>query len=196
MSKDDFISADIVREFLDYDPMSGALTWKRREQKWFSTSRACARWNSIYAGVLAGSVHSSASGYTKIAIYIFNRPYLAHRLAWMHVYGEMPSGPIDHIDGNATNNRIENMMVSTYRKNAMNMSMNSRNSSGVTGVHWAKNICKWRASCRVKGRLVDLGSFHEEDLDLAAMAVLEFRKENGFSERHGLYRPWYAEERK
>ena len=33
----------------------------------------------------------------------------AHRLAWLFVYGEMPSGKIKHIDKNKANNAIDNL---------------------------------------------------------------------------------------
>lgn len=44
------LTAEIARELLDYDPLSGALTWKKRDRKWFSRSNQWKNWNGRYAG--------------------------------------------------------------------------------------------------------------------------------------------------
>jgi hypothetical protein len=44
---------------------------------------------------------------------------------------------------------------------------------------------KWRAQVRSSGKRHHLGYFDEDDLDRAAMEVMEFRAENGFTARHG-----------
>ena len=44
-----------------------------------------------------------------IIISINHRKYQAHRLAWIYYYGIIPQGIIEHINGNRSDNRIENL---------------------------------------------------------------------------------------
>lgn len=69
-------SRDRLRELLDYDPKTGALTWRAR------THLGSTWWNNRYAGKPAGSL--TAEGY--IAVKIDDRNYLAHRLIWGIIY--------------------------------------------------------------------------------------------------------------
>lgn len=50
---------------------------------------------------------------------INGRTYLVHRLIWLYHYGYMPNWPrvIDHIDGDPTNNRLENLREVTLSQN-------------------------------------------------------------------------------
>ena len=49
-----------------------------------------------------------------IGIFIKGTHYFAHRIIWEMHNGEIPSGMvIDHIDGNRSNNKIENMHFPT-----------------------------------------------------------------------------------
>ncbi len=67
-------SQERLRELFDYDPNTGLLTWKIQRQR-------------IKPGTLAGCIH--AQGYVRV--HIDYRLYPAHRLAWIHTYGENPS---------------------------------------------------------------------------------------------------------
>lgn len=35
--------------------------------------------------------------------------YFEHDLVWLYIYGEMPDAPLEHIDGDKTNNRVANL---------------------------------------------------------------------------------------
>lgn len=52
-------------------------------------------------------------------IRINNKLYLAHRLVFLYHRGYLP-GRIDHIDGNALNNDINNLREATQQENCMN----------------------------------------------------------------------------
>lgn len=41
------ITAEIVREFLNYDQDTGVLTWRPRAEHWFATHNAFATWNTL-----------------------------------------------------------------------------------------------------------------------------------------------------
>lgn len=86
-------------------------------------------------------------------------PYLNHRLIWLYVYGEFPSKFIDHIDGNPSNNRLDNLREANNTENNWNKKMQSNNTSGYKGVDWNKNMAKWRAKASVDGKSVHLGYY-------------------------------------
>ena len=39
------MTAEVVRELLDYDPKTALFTWKRRDRKWFRSKRSWNSWN-------------------------------------------------------------------------------------------------------------------------------------------------------
>jgi hypothetical protein len=108
---------------------------------------------------------------------------MAHRAAWCLYHGEWPAGVIDHINGDKTDNRIENLRCVTPSINSRNMKKFKHNTSGIAGVCWHKASNKWRAIVTVGGRQKSLGVF--SDKDDAAKAVARSRRELGFTERHG-----------
>lgn len=46
--------------------------------------------------------------------------YMEHRLVWLYVTGEWPSGFIDHINRDRSDNRFENLREASSRANATN----------------------------------------------------------------------------
>jgi hypothetical protein len=98
------ISKEEVQKFLHYDPETGYFTWLASKRGVKKGSRA---------GCL--NVH----GYTFIGLNYTD--YLAHRLAWVYVNGEIPDGLfIDHINGKRNDNRIENLRLATPMQNGNN----------------------------------------------------------------------------
>ena len=103
-SKEAELSAERLRELLSYDSGTGDFRWL--------ISRQGAR-----LGVNIGDT-SHRRGYRIIRIN--RRKYLAHRLAWLHVYGVWPEGGIDHIEGNTDNNSLGNLRAATHQQNNWN----------------------------------------------------------------------------
>lgn len=61
--------------------------------------------------------------------------YLAHRVVYEVLNGEIPTGMIvDHIDGDSLNNTISNLRITTRAKNNRNASLRSDNTTGICGV--------------------------------------------------------------
>lgn len=118
MAKAD-LSAQRLRELLDYDQATGVFRWK--------VHRAA----NARVGDIAGC--DCGKGYLKIGIDW--GLYRAHRLAWLYVYGTWPDGQIDHRDGNKKNNRLSNLRLADDDINAQNRRKARRdNKLGVLGV--------------------------------------------------------------
>lgn len=71
--------------------------------------------------------------------------HLAHRMAWLYVYGEWPTQEIDHIDRNPTNNAISNLRDVPRWFNKLNVDPQSNNTSGYIGIDRFEG--RWRARC-------------------------------------------------
>lgn len=133
---------------LDYCPRTGVFTWKVSPGP------------TDVAGNVAG--HLNDEGYIIISIGYKN--YKAHRLAWLCTYGELPSSMLDHINGNRSDNRIENLRQVTNCVNQRNVvAANSNSKSGLRGAAWSKSVKKWRAQIKVNGKDVSLGYFDTKE---------------------------------
>lgn len=167
---------DQLRERLSYDPVTGGLTWRP-----YSDPAAWQiGWNARYAGKPAFA-HMSKRGYLNGSW----KPHTltAHRVAWAVHHGEWPTHQIDHINGDRTDNRIANLRDVPNAENAKNMRPKSTNTSGVTGVFFAKHVQKWTAQIRHGGRTRHLGLFSEKREAVAARRIAE--RQHGFHENHG-----------
>lgn len=164
------ITAEFVRGILDYNSQSGVFRWRCR-------SDVHPSWNARHVGNIAGCF--MMNGYCKISI--LSKAYLAHRLAWIHTFGEFPKQELDHINGCVSDNRINNLRCASRRQNATNTPVRCDNSSGYRGVYWHKSAKKWHASIKVGGKNLNLGLF--ADILEAAAAY-----ENASKQHHGEYR--------
>jgi hypothetical protein len=136
------ISQSYLKEILDYDLHSGIFTWK------INKGRLCKKGN------IAGSTDSW--GHRQICIN--GKKILAHRLAWVYVYGETPKNQIDHIDGNKQNNSIKNLRDVDQFINQQNRKTARKDSkSGFMGV--TKDKKKYKASIKMNKQTFYLGMF-------------------------------------
>jgi len=136
------VTRERLVELVAYNPETGTFTNK--------VSRG-----GVAIGRVLGNL--SPSGYLRISV--DNTGYLAHRLAWLWVYGEFPPGGLDHKDGNRVNNRIENLRLAGPENNAANKIKQPFNTSGYKGVYWQKRARKWVATIRFRGKERYLGLF-------------------------------------
>lgn len=83
--------------------------------------------------------------------------YVHHAIFLLH-HGYLPKY-IDHIDGDSTNNRIENLRAATQSQNMANSRSKSNNTSGYKGVTYRKDTGKWQSSVMVNGKHISLGSY-------------------------------------
>lgn len=88
----------------------------------------------------------------------------AHRLAWLHFYGEWPAGEVDHINGIKTDNRIKNLRDAARELNSQNQRRaHHRNQAGLLGVTVDKARGKWLASIFHDGKKRHLGRFNSPE---------------------------------
>lgn len=140
------INQSYLTQILDYNKETGEFTWKTRES-------ANKSWNAKWPGKKAGK--KNASGHISIAIHRIR--YYAHRLAWLYVYGEWPSGDIDHINGIKKDNSIKNLREATKTQNNRNIKKRKTNKIGLKGVHLNNN--RWRASISVNRKTIHIGYY-------------------------------------
>ena len=104
-------------ELLDYNRVNGKLYWKKPGPK---------------RTVGAEPGHADHLGYRRIMINY--KMYLAHRLIWLLNYKEWPAQDIDHINGNPSDNRLENLRLASHTLNMQNAVAKKNSKTGVRGV--------------------------------------------------------------
>ena len=158
------IGPDVLNGLLDYDPDTGRLFWKYRDD--MPKNR-----NTRRAGMEAFTSVGN-HGYRQGDFTYQGKKYamLAHRAIWAMVTGSWPSGQIDHIDHDRTNNKWANIRECTPRQNLQNLNARGAGTSRFKGVSrykgGARAHLKWhaRAKC-ADGKKKYIGSF---DCEIAA----------------------------
>jgi hypothetical protein len=161
-----------VGEFHSLNPETGRLTRKKNSPRGVGKAGEYSDTN----------VHKS--GYVEVRIPGDPYMYRAHRVVWFLHYGEQPPEYIDHINGDRTDNRPENLRKACHHTNLANAKLSTRNTSGVKGVHWAKNHNKWVAKVGFKGKKYIAGYF--DNIAEAEIAVRQLREQlHGDFTNHG-----------
>jgi hypothetical protein len=133
-----------LRELLHYDPETGEFRWRKRPRNW-------ARLN------LSAGHSRSEQDYRYISI--DRHVYRAHQLAWFYMTGRWGRPTIDHRDGDASNNRWENLRRATAWQNNANRRRPRHNRSGHKGVSLCSKSGKWRATIGRNEKIICLGRF-------------------------------------
>lgn len=151
-----------LKELLHYDPDTGVFTWKPGRR-------------GVPSGAVAGSKHSD--GYIKIRV--DGGDYFAHRLAWLFTAGEWPANQIDHINGQKSDNRINNLREASHSQNEHNKGVRKDSLTGVKGVQWHPASKRFKAIIKLHGKAQILGYFStiEGAADAYRKAELELRGE-------------------
>jgi HNH endonuclease/AP2 domain len=128
--------SDRIRATVNYDPLTGLFTRK--------------------SGPGRGG-NKNGAGY--IQLNVDGKFYYGHRLAWWFVYGEWPSGELDHINGDRSDNRIANLRLASRQQNAANT---PKRRAGLKGVFWNTRRKKWYAQMQFRRSKLHLGVFNTE----------------------------------
>lgn len=163
----------LLRLLLDYDPETGKLYWKPRKPWMFrdgvqmDAATLCKRHNAKWAGKPAMATFSG-SGYHGGINGVSVR---AHRVAWAITYGKWPDQTIDHINGDPSDNKAENLRDISLRENMLNLGAHKGAASSYVGVDRCNG--RWRArTLTPNGKEFFIGTFDTElDAAIARDAV-------------------------
>jgi hypothetical protein len=141
-----------------FEYRDGVLYWKERPKH----SRKAK--GDMEAGT------SSGHGYKKICV--AQNKYYVHQIIFLMQHGYIPE-VVDHIDGDTSNNKIDNLRASNKSLNACNSKSRRDNTSGHRGVIWHKAAKKWMCQIVFNAKTKYLGLY--EDFELACLVADEAR---------------------
>lgn len=116
------ITQNYLKELFHYS--DGHLYWKKKP-----TEKSKHK-----VGSSAGFI--TKKGYTQVRF--SGKHYFVHNLIYMYHHGTIPNF-VDHIDGNRSNNNIENLRPCTHQQNCLNRCVRKDSKTGVKGVKKTKN---------------------------------------------------------
>lgn len=143
---------EYVKDHFRYDPETGLLWRTKTYNPSVDINKPAGSLNSQgYLDVDLGKAYGGGTRNTRV-----------HRIAWFLTYGVWPDQPIDHINGDMTDNRLCNLRLTTQQKNQHNRKGRSDVSSPFKGVGW--HLGKWRAFIVLPdGTTKYLGRFAKEE---------------------------------
>jgi len=157
MAKDNFIlSKELLHDLFEY--RDGELYRKKAKAKYKK-------------GEIVGCINKNGYKITKLK----GKIYLVHRLIYLMIHGYLPT-IIDHIDGNTTNNLIQNLRCATQSQNCCNSKIYRNNKTGIKGIGFNKKYNKYFARCQVNKKSKFLGFF--ETMEDAKKILDDFRIQN------------------
>jgi hypothetical protein len=98
------LTAAWLRENMHYEPDTGVFFWKKPG------------YGRTVGKIVGSKLWTKGKSY--LTMKVDGTVYYAHRLAWLYVHGQWPRGFLDHIDGDRTNNAIDNLREATAAQNA------------------------------------------------------------------------------
>lgn len=132
------LTTEEIRTIWDYK--DGELWWKQRRSRTNCTKPAGCKLSKGYCQIMYKRVH-----------------YLGHRLIWLWHGKELIDGlVIDHIDGNPSNNRIENLQQISPGENTRRAEF-AQNPKGTVSFH--KKANKWHVCITKNYKNIYLGLF-------------------------------------
>lgn len=161
------LTREMLASVLTFDPEKGRFYW------------VAGAGRGKPEGKEAGSF--DAHGYGQINV--FGKVWKEHRLAWLWIYGELPSDQIDHINHDRRDNRPCNLRAANNVENHKNRPMQNSNKSGFIGVHFNKNAKKYEAYITVDKVRQKLGYF--DNFEDAVAARKAANEKYGFHQNHG-----------
>lgn len=150
--KNELPAIEYLRTILKYDETSpSGLRWISRNKQRISYGRV--------AGTKAKYNRNRNQEYFCWNIVIDRKHYKNHNIIWKLVYNEdVPDDlEIDHIDRDASNNKIENLRLVTKSENGINKRKDSRNSSGYSGVYWCESRNEYQIQASKDKKWITIG---------------------------------------
>lgn len=115
-------------------------------------------WKISRGNIKAGTSpkYKTYQGYEQIRY--CGKPVRVHHIVWFMHRGYWPKS-LDHINGDKSDNRIENLRECTQEQNTRNRSAQPNNTSGYKGVSFHKTSGKWVAQIKAGRVRKHLGLF-------------------------------------
>jgi hypothetical protein len=133
------LTAERLRDLLDYNPETGVFTWRVNRPGRFGR---------------VGAVRSDGPR----QICIDQQIILTGRLAHLWMTGRWPKLPIDHKNLDPADDRWSNLREATYSQNGAN-SGDRYSGVDLKGVSWDRARRKYAAKIRVNYQTINLGRF-------------------------------------
>jgi hypothetical protein len=152
-----------VKDYFDY--LDGELYWKVAK-------------GHICVGQKAGS--KRVDGYKSIKI--DKKGYLAHRLIFLWHHGYLPK-ELDHINGNPSDNRIENLRPATRAQNMYNIGIASNATSKNKCVVWHKATKKWEVRLSDNGIRRYFGVYKDIDYAIFIADAMRYKYHKEFANK-------------
>lgn len=143
-----------------------------------------------YAGASTRDIKPNvSSGY--IIIRVYGKPYVLHRVVWQwHNEEALGRRELDHINGDKTDCRYENLRIADISQNSWNAKKKCRKSGlepaskyvGVSRSPRKNGTIRWKSVIRVRGATLSLGSnFLTEDGAYVARIAAEKKYHKEFA---------------
>lgn len=123
-------------------------------------------------GRRAGQQLGTANASKRSRLWVNSKMYYAYRLIFLMHHGYLPEY-IDHVDGDQSNNKIENLRACLLSENNYNSKISVKNTSGVKGVSFYRPTQRWRVHMQINGKDKSFGYY--EDFELAQLVAEEAR---------------------
>ena len=138
------MSAELIRSLYVYDSDTGNLIWRMSP---FRSKRK--------AGDIAGSYKKNGRWEVKVG----GRGVLRSRIVWLYHHGSLPNAEIDHINRDASDDRIENLREATRSQQLVNRRLMGHNSCGFHSIYLNKKTGLWAVRISINGKRKRFGSY-------------------------------------
>jgi hypothetical protein len=130
------LTADTLRSYFSYDPRTGLLSWKIKRK-----------------GIIPGPISTlDHSGY--VVVTVDRKRRYVHRIIYKMFYDLPDNMFIDHINGNKSDNRLDNLRLTDRSGNELNKPLTSRNTTGYKNISYYSADKSYVAELLVKGKRI------------------------------------------